>query len=162
MRKNTEKDFWDRVIVRGDNECWGWSGPKMLDGRGQMSFGNRTMTAPNIMLTISAGKSDQHALHTCDNPECVNPRHLYWGSPKDNARDMVDRNRMNLYERSGRISGSKNPMSKLNEDQVDYIRNELRNGAVGRMLAVQFDVSPATISLIKSGKNWPGRKEVRG
>jgi hypothetical protein len=94
--------------------------------------------------------------HTCDNPPCVNPRHLWVGTHTDNLRDMSAKGR------GGMNRGSRNANSLLNEDTVRAIRAEYRRGAMGpgvktgshRWLAAKYGVSRATIQQLLEGKSW--------
>lgn len=91
--------FWKYVDQRGDSECWLWTGAK--DGRGygniSVGAGESPAKAYRISYEMRYGPIPDGLLirHRCDNPACVNPRHLETGTQKDNARDMVQRNRQN-------------------------------------------------------------------
>ncbi len=82
-------------------------------------------------------------LHTCDNPRCVNPLHLFLGTQNDNMKDMVKKGRHSR--------GSRNGMAKLNEDLVRSIYHDPR----GRVeLSQSYGVSLSVISNIKNRKVW--------
>jgi hypothetical protein len=83
--------------------------------------------------------------HKCDNPLCINPVHLELGTPADNVRDMVERNRQ------ASSKGSKNGNSKLTEEDVKLIRS---NGERAVDLAERFGVHPATIWRVRQGVTW--------
>lgn len=82
--------------------------------------------------------------HTCDNPQCINPHHLISGTHKDNARDMLERDRGRCGERS------KN--SKLTKTQVIQILKSENTSA--NVLAEKYLVSASTIRAIRNGKSW--------
>lgn len=90
--------FFSRVTVKGRDECWPWSGAASgRDGRGSFSINGKRRTAPSISLLLSGqdmpiGKT--FACHTCDNPNCVNPNHLWWGDVKDNSLDASRKKRL--------------------------------------------------------------------
>jgi hypothetical protein len=86
--------------------------------------------------------------HTCDNPACVNPKHLWIGTQKDNMGDASDK---------GRIShGIRNGTAKLTEKQVKEI---LASDDSYKILSGRYGVCQTSISDIKTGKNW---KRVEG
>lgn len=86
--------FWDHTEVDESSGCWVRS--KGLSRQGYSRFQQKkvSMLAHRITLTMSKGPSPYgkpHALHSCDNPPCVNPEHLRWGSNAENKRDVADR-----------------------------------------------------------------------
>lgn len=86
-------------------------------------------------------------LHSCDNPICINHKHLFLGTSKDNSSDMVKKGRSS--------KGEKNGFSKLNEEKVKeifilYTKNKFTQ----LHIAKKFNVSQGTIHLIISGKRW--------
>lgn len=103
------KRFWAKVS-KGPHPkgCWLWTGA--LHGRGrdrpEMGWRRRVMGAARIAWIITHGeiKNALHVLHTCDVELCVNPGHLYLGTPKNNFDDMVNRGRLKI-ERGGRRGG---------------------------------------------------------
>ena len=87
--------------------------------------------------------------HTCDNPGCVNPAHLFVGSQSDNIRDMYNKGR------GVDNSGEKNGLSKLTDVQVNEIR-ERYTGKYGEQtaLAKEYGVTPRNIGSIVNNKHW--------
>ncbi len=84
----TEQRFWDKVDVRGPDECWLWKGG-LSDGYGAFGVKRRMTHAHRVAFEIFFGKKpEKHVLHRCDNKVCVNPRHLYEGDDVDNMRDL--------------------------------------------------------------------------
>ncbi len=87
--------FWERVDVGEPNECWPWMGYRDKDGYGRLKTGSRTdgsrkfERANRVAFRLTTGhEAEGWVLHTCDNPPCCNPGHLYDGTPDDNGRDM--------------------------------------------------------------------------
>lgn len=75
----------------GPNGCHTWTGFIDKDGYGRFPVGRTSIAAHRWMLQHSVGRAlrtEEHALHHCDNPPCVNPKHLYVG---DHSRNMKDR-----------------------------------------------------------------------
>lgn len=94
----TEKvlqNFWKKVNKRSDNECWEWIGAKVRGGYGSSSIQKRLFQAHRLSWIIHNGEIPKGMLvcHTCDNPPCVNPSHLFLGTHLDNAKDRVLKNR---------------------------------------------------------------------
>jgi hypothetical protein len=74
-------------------DCWVWTGPTNRKGYGWWSGNGERGLAHRISLARTSPPSSPalFACHHCDNPPCVNPAHLYWGTVRDNARDVVER-----------------------------------------------------------------------
>jgi hypothetical protein len=86
------------------------------------------------------------ACHHCDNPPCVNPEHLYEGTPADNTRDMMTRGRQVL---AGMGLGIGKRGSALSDDEkAEIIRRYLAGGVTQRALGDEFRVDQVTISNI--------------
>jgi len=84
--------------------------------------------------------------HTCDNPACINPKHLILGTQADNVKDRVERNRTS--------KGTERPNNKLSEKQVKNIRKKLEQGITMNSIARKYNVSLGAISGIKHSRNW--------
>jgi hypothetical protein len=148
----TESDalrFWHKVKKSEGDACWQWIGAFFSTGypafwlRGTNVGGHRVMCAMHYGL--SRGRS---ALHSCDNPGCVNPRHLRWGTPADNMRDRSERGRAPW--------GETHPNAKFTAAQVADIRDQYARGVGRRTLADTYDVTYQAIDAIVKGKNWSG------
>lgn len=148
---------WDRIQKYTSPEpnsgCWLWTGACAADGYPRITVGSskdkskKSVRVNRFVCEAIHGLPDGfHALHKCDNIICINPDHLYAGTAKQNTKDCIERMRRTQIKR-----GSKNGMAVLTEDQVLSIRDSLEKGVV---LAKQYGVSQAAISLIKSRKNW--------
>lgn len=73
--------------------CWEWTGRLNSDGYGMFAANTR---AHRRSLEIKLGRElepEENALHTCDNPPCMNPDHLFVGSQRDNMLDMTAKGR---------------------------------------------------------------------
>jgi hypothetical protein len=94
--------------------------------------------------------SESKVCHTCDNPPCVNLRHLFVGTDADNAADKVRKGRQ------WRGTGTKNGMAVLTEDQVREIRSiyQRKYGFGCHVLARKYGVHNTTIKYIVNGKTW--------
>lgn len=87
----TVRQFWDYVDKSGD--CWLWTGPTNAKGYGWWSGGDVRGLAHRIALAEAQAppSPEMLACHRCDNPPCVKPQHLYWGTTADNAQDYAAR-----------------------------------------------------------------------
>lgn len=102
---------------KDENECWEWIGSKKSFGYGQITIQYRNYSAHRVAYELYHGitlNSNQHILHSCDNPSCVNPNHLHIGTHADNMREKVERKR--------HPRGETNGSHKLTEEQVRVIR----------------------------------------
>lgn len=91
--------FEELYIPEPNSGCWLWFGSTFKDKGGNRTYG-RYGKKSRLAHRISYEKHHNISLvsvdlvcHTCDNPPCVNPDHLYIGTPKSNMDDMVRRGR---------------------------------------------------------------------
>lgn len=129
--------------------CWEWSG-KRTRGYGYFSLKEKGFRAHRWIYQLIHGPlpDDLVVRHKCDNPSCVNPRHLTAGTPKDNKRDQIVRGRM--PDRAG----SKHPMAKLNEADVLAIRKQSAAGQRNRAIADNLNISIKLVGQIVRRETW--------
>lgn len=134
--------FWAKVKIGGTAMCWPWQG-HLANGYGRF----RGERAHRYAYRLHKGDIPEELMvrHLCGNKLCVNPAHLEVGTMKENAADGI-----RLGET---LRGSANGKAKINEDGARYILDN-PDGLSGRQMAMKFGVSPATISLIRSGHRW--------
>lgn len=78
--------------TNGADACWPWTGPRSPDGYARLSRHGVRIRVTRVILGRSLRrklKRNELCCHRCNNPPCVNPMHLYAGSPADNTRDCV-------------------------------------------------------------------------
>jgi len=129
--------------------CWVWMGAITSRGYGQFRFGCE-QRAHRASYILYKGKipSGLLVLHSCDNPPCVNPDHLFLGTPKDNTTDMIKKNR-------DTIRGEKNNKSKLTEKDVLEIRRLYKSGKYTLVeLAKIYKMYMNSIWRITSKESW--------
>lgn len=143
--------FRDAVPSRPANGCWEWQGPKSR-GYGVMSVGGKNTKAHRYSYEVHNGPIPDGlmVLHACDNPGCVNPRHLRVGTARDNARDAVSRGRTRVPLLRGERCGK----SKLTAQQVDEIRELRRQGLTLKKIGARYNTHFSNVSVIARGKTW--------
>ena len=108
----TDAGFWKRVDVKGGNECWPWLSYINDAGYGvTRTTRNKAVRASHIAYELTYGPlpDGMFVCHSCDNPVCCNPAHLFAGTHTDNMRDMDKKNRRVNTPHYGESHG----MSKL-------------------------------------------------
>ena len=147
--------FWGRVEpVRGVRRfafpgCWEFTGDRFRTGYGRVFSSGKRVGAHRYAWELEHGSIPPglSVLHRCDNRRCVNPEHLFLGTPRDNMIDMARKGRGS----GGSLPGEDNPRAKLTDDQVREIRAQYRPGT-GSSLARTYGVHSSTIALIVTGK----------
>lgn len=132
--------------------CIEWQGPVNKFGYGRTTFRNprRYVLVHREVYRLTLGDFDTSfkVCHTCDNPRCINPMHLFLGTHDDNMKDMVKKNRQ--HKQIGYTNGN----GRLNEVQVKEIKELYRDGNSISIIASQFAMSLSTISHIVKGRTW--------
>ena len=133
---NIIKRFWSKVDKKGPDECWEWSGAD-YHGYGHFKFRSETHQAHRVSWAIAhktwpipVGKM---ICHTCDNRNCVNPKHLYLGTNTTNQQDR----------------------SQLIKEDIRAIRRLYQSGSYAyEDLARIYGVSKGTIGVICRYETW--------
>lgn len=144
--------FWKRV--QHGPSCWLWSGAVGNHGYGVFSVGHQYYTAHRFSYELAHGPIPEgmFVCHTCDNRRCVNPDHLFLGTPADNIHDMYSKGRQKIGVKA---RGEQHWHTTLTEEQVQAIRSEYgKGGVILRTLAERYDVSLQTIHRIVKRQVW--------
>lgn len=133
--------------------CWEYSGSRHAEGYGAIQHGKTKVRASRVAYSIWVGElSDvDKVLHTCDNPPCINPDHLFKGTQADNVADMIAKGR---NKNPTPLPGDKSPNRKLTQAIVLSLRERYSKGETMTAMAAEYDMSIGGISLAINGKNW--------
>lgn len=99
-----------KIIARTSNtdECIEWPGARYENNYGSLTVDGKQWTVSRYVKMIADGLDEAPiglvARHTCDNPPCMNPRHLIWGTNQDNSDDKVIRGR---HAYGAKVAGAK-------------------------------------------------------
>lgn len=132
--------FFSHVEVTAT--CWLWKGGRNRRGYGKTCLGgNSNATAHRVAYELFKAPipEDKHVLHTCDNPSCVNPAHLWIGTTQDNKADQIRKDRGGM---------------KLKAEDVIEIRRLNLQGMGSQAIAYLYKVACSTISNIIKRRVW--------
>jgi len=149
--KGVDDKFLSRVaknIEQRDDGCIIWIGHKNNRGYGVTSVGGHPMLAHRVFYMVAnrvALTREDHICHTCHNPACVNPEHLYVGNAKTNGSDR--RKRFVKFD----------PDCLPKEDALE-IRARSNRGEKEASIGLDFDLSPAQVRMVVVKYDWPWLK----
>lgn len=139
--------LWRRVIIDQPDECWPWTGRRIPGWHGQINVSGVAVLTHRLAWELTNGPVPDglFVLHTCDNPPCCNPGHLFLGTRADNSADMKSKGRQ--------THGEKNPRAVLTWEQVVAMRS-IGQAVPTKDLAGMMGVSPRTVRDVLEGRTW--------
>lgn len=138
-----------KQFLQSEN-CWLWSG-RSVKGRAVIRIWSKTFIAARVAWYVHHGADPglMDVCHTCDNPMCVNPEHLFLGTHIDNMHDASSKGRFPNRR------GENHPNHSLTPAQVLEIRSSYDTGQFSqRDLALQFGVSQRQVFSIVHKISW--------
>ena len=142
--------FWSKVLINRPDECWPWSAGvrRKNEGYGAFWLNGRHHPASRVAYALAFGEVPKslHVCHTCDNPMCCNPAHLFAATHKENNNDKIRKSRDAAAERHG--------LTKLTSAQVQAIREEAagRRRYGRKAIADKYGISAGYVGEIVRGE----------
>lgn len=142
--------FWDKVDIKADDECWPWKGAADNKGRGRINIKGKAVIVTHVALQLDnrprPNPPFENALHNFNcHPSCCNPKHLRWGTQKENMQDKV------LAGNSSHSFGTAKRKSNLtDQDVLDIRASTLTRSALAKL----YNLSSRSIWEIAKRRSW--------
>lgn len=151
-KKPLRERLYGKFIVHPKTRCWVWTGSRMPTGYGRIGVGRQVQIASRVSWQVHFGHIPQgmNVLHECDNPSCICPEHLFFGTQQQNMQDKVSKGRQR--------SGESVPSAKLTERTVweirDFFDTIIASDETKAFLAEEVGVTVRHINKILSRQVW--------
>lgn len=154
------KRFWKLVKPYKNGKCWKWLGSINKNSRANHGLGyakfhmepkHSRLNAHRISYILTKKRAipaGMFACHSCDNPACVNPKHIWIGTNRDNQMDASKKGR------SAKPFGELQANSKLNKSQVLKMREMANKGICQRRISEKFGISFQHVNKIIHRMRW--------
>lgn len=145
--------FWAKTKP-GPNGCIEWQGTKNKTGYGKVrrrKIGKDLLAHRYAYYLLHGYFPQEYACHTCDNPSCCNPHHLFDGTNSENQKDCVKKGRSKIAQ--NQLPGENNNNAVLTDIDVLDIISRMKN-ETNIALGKEYNVHHATISCIRLNKTW--------
>lgn len=144
--------FWEKVDKRGPDDCWLWTAALNHSGYGRFAISSdHLVQAHRFSYELVHGPipDGMNVCHSCDNPPCVNPAHLWPGTDADNSQDMARKGRANFH-----FYGENHPRSKLTKAEALEILRLAALGYSGAELGRMFGICDSHARKIIRRLSW--------
>lgn len=153
--------FWSKVSVGKPTRCWEWKSTLSGRGYGNFTINNKPVLAHRFAYELCYGAIEpgMQICHRCDNPKCVNPRHLFQGTPKENTQDCISKGRKTTCpgEKNGMFGkiGERSPSAKLTNEKVLEIRRIYAAKELFQTeIAAKFGITQGLVSAVIRRAVW--------
>lgn len=138
--------FWEKV--QKSDGCWEWTAHRGYFGYGRIMVAKKAQPAHRISWELANGPIPKglFVCHSCDNPPCVRPDHLFLGTQADNMRDMGNKGRQ--------PHGENHRNAKFSLENIREMKRLRIQGMAIRAIARQFNTNRIYVRDILSGKAW--------
>ena len=132
-----------RNLYRIDESgCWEWTSEKTEKGYGRLRVNGKNVRAHRLSYQLFVGEIPKglFVCHSCDNPGCVNPEHLFVGTCMDNIHDMIVKGRHPTSKalRFGEVPSRSNGILEARKETARLIREMFSSGISRKRLAEHF------------------------
>lgn len=151
--ENTLKRFWSKVDKSdGPDACWLWVAFRNKKGYGVFTVMGKNYMAHRVSFSIVGGvlEEGKHICHVCDNPPCVNPAHLWLGTPKENVDDAIKKGR---FKGIGSAGGICIRPSSLTKKDIEWIRSLPHKWGVIEEITSKLGIGRSYATKLRRGKN---------
>lgn len=139
--KITSLEAYNKSVVKNNFGCWDWTGIINRGGYAMLYGDGKLRSAHRVSYELHKGAvAGSKVCHTCDNPVCTNPDHLFLGTQSDNIIDST---------RKGH-----NVLAKLNPGKVLEIREHISKKVPTKTIASKYGINRQTVADIKNRRTW--------
>lgn len=129
-----------KKVEKKENGCWEFTGSRSRYNYGMVSYKGKQIWAHRLVYQLINNvvlPRNIFVCHTCDNPPCINPEHLFAGTSRDNVIDSL-------------VKGARGKVYLNKEDVIDIANSGVSN----LKLSKKYNMSEQNIGHIKSGRSW--------
>ena len=162
MNEKQIENFWNKVNIKSENECWEWNASFRPNGYGIFKTKDKNHSSHRLSYELTNGLIDDNlkVCHKCDNRKCVNPNHLFLGTQSDNMKDCYNKGRMYIPI-GNRFEKGNTPLNVLINNELALIIyniiNNRRNNKEKlnlKELGIQYNIPYTTIRDISCGRTY--------